>query len=98
MRLSRWVSRFSREATTVAGKLREDEGIVRFALKKFDDGADVVIAGHSHQPHDETYSVDGSVKRFYNVGDMQERFSYLEYSGGTFRLKRVKHETQSAEP
>jgi UDP-2,3-diacylglucosamine hydrolase len=87
--LARWFSRMSREGTSVAGKLREDESIRQFALQKFHDGIDVVIAAHSHQPHDERHSVDGAVKRFYNVGDMCARFTYLEYSRGEFRLKSV---------
>lgn len=87
MRIVRWFSKFSRESTSVAGKLREDEGIREFALKKFRDGVDVVIAGHSHQPHDETHSINGTTKRYFNLGDMQELFSYLEYSDGKFRLK-----------
>lgn len=98
MRLARWTSRFSRKSSSVAGKLREDEGILRFALKKFDDGADVVIAGHSHQPHDEKYSVNGATKRYYNAGDMQERFSYLEYSDGKFQLKYLASEKALARP
>ena len=80
-------SRLSLESSSVAGKLREDDGIREFALRKLRDGADVVIAGHSHQPHDETHTIDGATKRYYNVGDMREFFSYLEYSAGKFSLK-----------
>ena len=94
MRIARSFSKFSRESASVAGKLREDDGIRQFALKKFHDGADVVIAGHSHQPHDETHSVNGVTKRYYNVGDMQERFSYLEYSAGEFRLKYLGRDAE----
>jgi UDP-2,3-diacylglucosamine hydrolase len=101
MRTARWFSKFSRQGTSVAGKLREDEGIQKFALRKFGEGFDIVIAGHSHMPHDETHSVNGTLKRYYNVGDMQERFSYLEYSGGEFRLMYLgqdrKHTDSSAE-
>jgi UDP-2,3-diacylglucosamine hydrolase len=88
-------SKLSRESTSVAGKLREDDGIHQFALRKMRDGVDVVIAGHSHQPHDEIHTIDGKSKRYYNVGDMYERFSYLEYSGGQFRLKNIDREQLS---
>jgi UDP-2,3-diacylglucosamine hydrolase len=88
-------SRLSRESTSVAGKLREDDGIHKFAMKKMLDGFDVVIAGHSHQPHDEIHTIDGKTRHYYNVGDMYERFSYLEYSGGTFRLKHIDREGAS---
>ncbi len=95
MRVARWFSRFSRQSTSVAGKLREDEGIQKFALRKFGEGFDVVIAGHSHMPHDEPHSVNGAPKHYYNVGDMQEWFSYLEYSGGEFRLKYLQMSGQA---
>jgi UDP-2,3-diacylglucosamine hydrolase len=88
-------SRLSRESISVAGKLREDDGIRQFALKKMRDGVDVVIAAHSHQPHDETHTIEGKTRHYYNVGDMYERFSYLEYSGGTFRLKHIDRERAS---
>jgi len=67
--------------------LREDDGIQQFAMKKFREGIDIVIAGHSHKPHSETYSVDGKTKRYLNPGDMYKCFSYLEYSDGRFQLK-----------
>ncbi|UCD58974.1 MAG: UDP-2,3-diacylglucosamine diphosphatase [Candidatus Hydrogenedentota bacterium] len=98
MRIARRVSKFSREGSSVAGKLREDDGIRTFALKKLQEGFDIVIAGHSHHPHDETHSIDGATKRYYNVGDMQESFSCLEYSDGRFRLKYLGQAERSAEP
>ena len=82
-------SKLSRESASVAGKLREDEGIRQFALDRLRDGADVVIAGHSHQPHDEIHEIDGKNKYYYNIGDMYQRFSYLEYSGGEFHLRHM---------
>lgn len=85
-------SRLSRESASVAGKLREDEGVRQFALKQLREGADVVIAGHSHEPHEETHTMDGTAKRYYNVGDMRDRFSYVEYSGGEFKLKYMGRE------
>lgn len=91
------VSKLSRKSVSVAGKLREDEGIQRFALKKLRDGADIVIAGHSHQPHDETHHIDGKTKYYYNVGDMQEQFSYLEYSAGKYQLKYLRPDTRTTE-
>jgi len=94
MRLAHRFSRYSREASSVAGKLREDEGILRFAQKKLGEGIDIVIAGHSHRPHEERYSIDGAVRYYYNPGDMQERFSYLEYSDGKFHLKYIGREEE----
>jgi UDP-2,3-diacylglucosamine hydrolase len=90
------LSRLSRESVSVAGQLREDEGIRRFALSKLGEGADVVIAGHSHQPHDEEHTIDGKLKRYYNVGDMLELFSCLEYSRGKFTLRYLKKEEKPA--
>jgi len=91
----RQFSKLSRESASVAGKLREDDGIRQFALKKLRDGADVVIAGHSHQPHDEKHTIDGKNKRYFNVGDMYERFSYLVYSSGKFHLRNVDFQKDS---
>ncbi|GAB4336175.1 MAG: UDP-2,3-diacylglucosamine diphosphatase [Candidatus Abyssubacteria bacterium] len=85
--LARRFSKLSRESVSVAGQLREDDGITEFAVRKLREGYDIVIAGHSHQPHEDTHSVDGAARRYFNVGDMQERFSYLEYSDGKFQLK-----------
>ena len=79
-------SRLSRESASVAGKLREKDSIQKFALQQLRSGFDVVIAGHSHRPYSETYTIDGATKRYFNVGDMRERFSYLEFSGGEFKL------------
>jgi UDP-2,3-diacylglucosamine hydrolase len=89
-RFARRFSRFSRQSVSVAGKLREDDGIKRFALQKLREGADVVIAGHSHMPHDEAHAINGKTRYYYNVGDMQEHFSFLEYSGGRFQMKYLK--------
>ncbi len=91
-------SRYSRESPSVAGKLREDEGILRCAMQKFNEGIDIVIAGHSHQVHEESYSVNGVPKKYYNIGDMQERFSFLEYSRGKFTLKRLARERATDRP
>ncbi len=89
-------SKLSRESVSVAGKLREDDGIREFALEKLRDGADVAIAGHSHQPHDETLTIDGKKKRYYNTGDMRERFSYIEYSARKFRLRYIDRDGGAA--
>lgn len=93
-RIARRFSKLSRESSSVAGKLREDEGIRQFAMGKFDDGIDVFIAGHSHQPHDETHSIGGKTKRYLNVGDMYKCFSYLEYSKGKFQLQYLSQNSQ----
>ena len=87
---ARRFSRFSRQSVSVAGKLREDDGIKRFALRKLSEGIDIVIAGHSHMLHDETHFINGKSGRYFNIGEMQERFSYLEYSAGRFNIKYLK--------
>jgi UDP-2,3-diacylglucosamine hydrolase len=85
--LARQFSKLSRESVSLAGQLREDDGIAQFALGKLREGYDVVIAAHSHQPHEDVHSVNGAARRYFNVGDMQERFSCLEYFDGKFQLK-----------
>jgi UDP-2,3-diacylglucosamine hydrolase len=84
--LIRRFSKLSRESVSVAGKLREDEGIRRFAFRKLEEGLDVVIAGHSHQPQTETLEIDGKTKIYFNVGDMYQSFTCIEYADRDFRL------------
>ena len=51
-----------------------------FATKKFREGIDVVILGHSHYPEHVLERIDGREKAYFNVGDWITFFSYLRYS------------------
>ncbi|UCD70772.1 MAG: UDP-2,3-diacylglucosamine diphosphatase [Syntrophobacterales bacterium] len=50
-----------------------------FAMKKFREGIDVVILGHSHYPEEILERIDGREKAYFNVGDWITYFSYLRY-------------------
>lgn len=57
-----------------------------FAQKKFRDGFDAVILGHSHQYLREESIVNGSRKTFVLLGDWVKQNSYLCYEDGNFTL------------
>ncbi len=60
-----------------------------FAQKKLEEGSsDVVILGHSHTPEEKEWEIAGKKKYYFNLGDWITHFTYLEYEGGIFRLKK----------
>jgi len=50
-----------------------------FVLKKFQDGCDVVILGHSHLPQKTIYNINGRSKKFITLGDWIYHYSFLYY-------------------
>lgn len=51
-----------------------------FAMRKFREGIDIVILGHSHYPEEIVQRIDGREKAYFNVGDWMTFFSYLRYN------------------
>jgi UDP-2,3-diacylglucosamine hydrolase len=69
----------------------EDLPDERFALQKCKEGMDVVILGHTHQPCEKSFVVDGRNCYYYNVGDWIQHFSYLQYHPQSgFRLETYR--------
>jgi len=60
-----------------------------YALKKFNDGYDVVVLGHSHMADKFEHQSGGGIKQYFNTGDIIRHCSYVEYNSATgFELKR----------
>jgi len=59
-----------------------------FAVKKLDEGYDIVILGHSHMADMVEYPSEQGKKLYVNTGDFIQYASYLEYtSDGGFAIK-----------
>jgi UDP-2,3-diacylglucosamine hydrolase len=83
------VSRLSR---SVQRKVPPNEELVRStyretAHRKFLEGHDVVIMGHTHIPDYFEASVDGRTCQYFNLGDWVKSFTYLEFEGAEFYTK-----------
>lgn len=64
----------------------ENEGMVKFAKKKIDEGFDYVIMGHRHRKLELKYG-NGI---YYNLGEWIKEPSYGVFDGEEFRLERVE--------
>jgi len=79
-------------SSTVSKKMTRDQGedLVKkmspFVLKKFQDGCDVVILGHSHLPQKTVYNINGQSKEFITLGDWIYHYSFLYYNDEEFCL------------
>jgi len=60
-----------------------------YALKKFDEGYDVLILGHSHMFDAFEHRSGNTVKQYLNTGDIIRHCSYVEYNSASgFELKK----------
>lgn len=60
-----------------------------YAIKKFEEGYDALILGHSHVPDVFEQQSGDRVKQYLNTGDIIQYCSYVEYSSASgFELKR----------
>lgn len=65
--------------------------MLAFAMKKFQEGYDVVILGHSHKPVlKNDIVVNNRQKSFATLGDWIRHCSYLSYDNGRFELAYYK--------
>ncbi len=65
-----------------------------FAHRKFMEGFDVVILGHSHFPEEAEERIDGRECLYFNVGDWALRQSFLRFTPpDRFRLERFEEKT-----
>ncbi len=90
-RVARWLSRRSYEknhAVLPCGPPREFQ---IFARKKFLEGFDVVILGHSHFPEEMEERMDGKTCLYFNVGGWITHRSFLRFTPPDgFRLERFE--------
>jgi len=80
--LARGSSRTSR-AYTSNKDYGEEEGMLKFATKKFAEGCDIVVMGHRHRPHIE--QIDKGT--YVNLGDWISFHTYAVLDGGVVTLE-----------
>lgn len=83
---ARRLSGSSRKYTNQNNANRDESEYFDFADKKFDEGFDYVLMGHRHNP---LVHARGE-KRYINLGDWIEKFSYAHFDGTTLELKYFK--------
>lgn len=88
-----WLFRFgdsvSRLSRGFQKKIPPDEGKVRDiyreeAKRRFANGYDVVIMGHTHIPDHFQWKEANRSCDYYNLGDWVKNFTYLEFDGSEF--------------
>jgi UDP-2,3-diacylglucosamine hydrolase len=82
---ARFVSGSSRQYTNNI-KLNDHDDYLQFARDRFTEGYDYVIMGHRHNPIE--YKHDG--KKYINLGDWLENFTYAVFDGRELRLERLE--------
>lgn len=65
-------------------KYVNDPSIESFLRKTFDEGYDIIIMGHHHQPKEEMFNG----KKYINLGDWIHHFTYAEFADHTIILKK----------
>jgi UDP-2,3-diacylglucosamine hydrolase len=88
-RIAQISSRASKELTAetadaLAKKMR------KFSKRKFRDGFDAVILGHSHRHLLESSTVNGAPRTLVLLGDWVRHYSYLCYEDGNFTLSAFR--------
>jgi UDP-2,3-diacylglucosamine hydrolase len=79
--LAKWISSLSRKHTE-HDTPPDDKDYIAKAKEKFEAGFDYAIFGHLHVPKTQKYDQ----KRYVNLGDWIENFSYAEFDGKTLKL------------
>ncbi|NOG45251.1 MAG: UDP-2,3-diacylglucosamine diphosphatase [Calditrichaeota bacterium] len=81
---ARFVSGSSRLYTNQLNHLRDESDYFEFAEKQFLNGFDYVMMGHRHNPL--VHQV--GEKKYINLGDWINHFSYAFFNGQTLELKK----------
>jgi len=79
--LASWFSRWSRKNPS---RRHNDEAYMDFARRKFSDGFDYVILGHTHRPQEFR---EGS-HTYLNIGDWMNTFTYGKLENGRLTLEK----------
>jgi UDP-2,3-diacylglucosamine hydrolase len=58
------------------------------AEKKFSEGFDVVLMGHTHIPDDYQITLHDKKHRYLNLGDLLHNFTYVVFEEGEFYTKK----------
>jgi UDP-2,3-diacylglucosamine hydrolase len=83
---ARFVSGSSRHYTNQLNHLRDESDYFEFAEKQFLNGSDYVMMGHRHNPL--VHQV--GEKKYINLGDWINHFSYAFFDGNSLQLKKYK--------
>lgn len=84
--LAGFSSTASKEMTSENGDVLAKK-MAPFALKKFQEGYDAVVLGHSHFPGIHYHTIAGRQKIFITLGDWMSHYSFLYYDDGHFSLR-----------
>lgn len=58
------------------------------AEKKFSEGFDIVLMGHTHIPDDYKITLNQKTHRYLNLGDLLQNFTYVVFEEGEFYTKK----------
>ena len=84
-----WMSRLSYQKYHLEQSPQPPPAFKAFAHRKFLEGFEVVILGHSHFPDEEEEWVNGRRCRYFNVGDWMTHRSFLRFTPpDRFKLSR----------
>ena len=84
-RVARIVSEMSRSRLD-RGSSKLFKAYESFAKKKFSEGVDVAIFGHSHEPKIQKQMIDGKEKFSIYLGDWLTQHCYLKSDGDNFEM------------
>ncbi|MCX8118353.1 MAG: UDP-2,3-diacylglucosamine diphosphatase [Desulfobacterota bacterium] len=88
-RVARWLSERSFNKNHAAPASAPPPEFRRFAHRKFSEGFDLVILGHSHVPDQWEVILEGRRCLYFNTGEWRERRSFLRFTPpDRFRLER----------
>lgn len=79
--IARFFSRMSRNHREIKNK---DSEYIEFARKKFDEGYDYVVIGHTHRP----MIYKRGTKSYVNTGDWYDKFTYAELGQENMYLEK----------
>ncbi|MCK4753865.1 MAG: UDP-2,3-diacylglucosamine diphosphatase [Calditrichia bacterium] len=86
---ARFASGSSRQYTNRID-LKDHSDYIDFARKRFEEGYDYVIMGHRHNP----YEHEENGKKYINLGDWLDYFSYAVFDGIDLKIKFQNSNTE----
>jgi len=78
--IAQWLSQMSYQKYHTGQPSHPPPAFKAFAHRKFREGFEIVILGHSHFPEDEEEWFDGRRCRYFNIGDWQTHRSFLRFT------------------
>ncbi len=78
--IAQWLSQMSYQKYHIGQPSHPPPAFRAFAHRKFTEGFEIVILGHSHFPEEEDVWLQGRRCRYFNTGDWQEHRSFLRFT------------------